>query len=158
MRPTRRTALAAFAASALSAEMDKGKSFPSEWKRYLDPATEFEVFRLTNPAYSSHLPAYYNRALSRRGGFLLFSSDRSGSNQAFRMDLKSGECRQLTEAHDLDGASLALLPDERTFCFFDGPSLRQGNLASLRDREVYRVDEGWTRAPGASVTGDGASA
>src|SRR5207244_8446531 len=28
----------------------------------------------------------------------------------------------------------------------------------LRDREVYHVNEGWTRGPGVSVTGDGISA
>ena len=158
MRATRRAFLAVLASTTLNAELEKGKNFPSEWKRYRDPATEFDVTRLTDPAFSSHLPAYYNRALSRRHGFLLFSSDRAGSNQAFRMDLKTGECRQLTQAHDLDTDSLALLPDDRAFSFFDGTSLRQGNLATLRDRELYRIPEGWMRGPGASVTGDGMSA
>ncbi|MCU1276423.1 MAG: domain protein beta Propeller [Bryobacterales bacterium] len=158
MRGTRRTFLATLATSALHGQTEKGKIFPSEWKRYSDPATEFEVYRLTNPTYSSQLPAYYNRTFSRRSGFLLFSSDRTGSRQAFRMDLKSGECRQLTQAENLDGASLTLLPDDQTFCVFDGPSLRQITIGTLRDRQVYRVAEGWTRGPGASVTADGASA
>ena len=158
MSATRRAFLATLATSALHAELEKGKSFPSEWKLYSDPATEFDVYRLTGPANSSHLPAYYNRALARHSGFLLFSSDRTGSNQAFRMDLKSGDCRQLTRAQELDIASPALLPDDHAFCAFDGPSLRQYSIANLRDREVYRVPEGWTRGPGASVTGDGVSA
>src|SRR5438874_2464509 len=119
MRATRRSFLGAMAASALRAELEKGRSFPSEWKRYSDPATEFDVYRLTAPAYSSHLPAYYNRALSRRGGFLIFSSDRTGSNQALRMDLKSGDCRQLTQAKELDASSLMMLPDERTVCILN---------------------------------------
>src|SRR5262245_56942507 len=158
MRATRRAFLATLATSALQADLEKGKSFPADWTRYSDPATEFEVFRLTDPAYGSHLPAYYNRTLSRRGGFLLFWSDRTGSSQAFRLDLKSGESRQLTQAHELDGSSLTLMPDERTFCVFDGPSLRQIAITNLRDREVYRVNEGWTRGDGVSVTGDGISA
>jgi oligogalacturonide lyase len=158
MRWSRRGFLGILASSAVNAELDKGKTFPSEWKRYQDPATEFDVYRLTDPAFSSHLPAHYNRAMSRRQGFLLFSSDRVGSKQAFRMDLKMGECRQLTQAQELDPESLTLLPDDRAFCFFDGPSLRQANLANLRDREVYRIPEGWTRGDGASVTGDGVSA
>ena len=73
------------------------------------------------------------------------------------MDLKTGECRQLTQAHELDTASLSLLPDDRGFILFDGPALRQGNLSTLRDREVYSIPEGWTRGPGASMTGDGVS-
>jgi oligogalacturonide lyase len=158
MRATRRAFLATLAASAAGAELDKGKSFPSEWRRYPDPATDFEVYRLTDPAFSSYLPAFYNRSIARHSGFLLFSSDRTGSNQAFRMDLKTGECRQLTEVQDLDGASVTLLQGERAFSFFDGPSLRQIQLANLRGREVYRIPDGWTRGPGASVTADGVSA
>src|SRR5271169_1245207 len=133
MSSTRRAFLATLASSALDAELDKGKNFPPEWKRYSDPATEFDVYRLTNPAFSSYLPAYYNRAISKRQGFLLFSSDHTGSKQVFRMDLKLGEIRQLTQAQDLDEASLALLPDDRGFCFFDGPSLRMASLSNLRD-------------------------
>lgn len=158
MRATRRAFVAALATTTLQAELEKGRNFPSEWKKYPDPATEFDVYRLTDPAFSSHLPAHYNRALSRHHGFLLFSSDRAGSNQAFRMDLKTGESRQLTKAHELDTESLSLLPDDRGFCFFDGPSLRQGNLGTLRDREIYRIPEDWSRGAGASVTGDGVSA
>jgi oligogalacturonide lyase len=158
MKATRRAFLATAAASTLRGEIEKGKSFPSEWARYPDPATEFEVIRLTDPAHASHLPAYYNRALAHRGGFLLFWSDRSGSNQAFRMDLKSGESRQLTQAQNLDGASLTLAPDERSFFYFDGPALQRSSLAGMRDREAYRIAEGWKRGPGASVTSDGLSA
>jgi len=158
MRATRRTFLATLATSALYGQTEKGKSFPSEWRRYSDPATEFEVYRLTDPAHSSQLPAYYNRTLSRRSGFMLFSSDRTGSSQAFRMDLKSGECRQLTHSQELDSASLTLLPDDHAFCIFDGPSLRQIGIGTSRDRQVYRIEDGWTRGPGASVTGDGVSA
>src|SRR3954470_17034600 len=158
MRATRRSFLGAMATSALHAELEKGRSFPSEWKRYSDPATEFEVHRLTAPSFSSYMPAYYNHALSRRGGFLIFSSDRTGSTQAFRMDLKSGDCRQLTQAKELDATSLMLLPDERSVFGFDGTSLRQVNIGSLHDREIYRIPEGWTRGPGVSVTGDGVSA
>jgi oligogalacturonide lyase len=158
MGATRRGFLGALASSALKAELEKGKSFPPEWKRYPDPATEFDVYRLTDPAFSSYLPAYYNRAISRHNAFLLYCSDRTGSNQVFRMDLKLGELREVTQAKELDAASVALLPDDRGFCFFDGPSLRMVSLSNLRDREVYRIPDGWTRGQGSSVTGDGMSA
>jgi oligogalacturonide lyase len=51
-----------------------------------------------------------------------------------------------------------MLPDERSFCHFDGPVLRQTNLANLRGREIYRVPDGWTRGEGATVSGDGVHA
>jgi len=55
------------------------------------------------------------------------------------MDLKRGETRQLTEAEGLDGASLALLPDDRSFCYFaDAPCIFV-NLVTPRERKLYEV-------------------
>ena len=73
----------------------QGSLLPSAATRYSDPATEFPVFRLTDPAHTSVLPPHYARAISRKGGFLLYASDASGSMQAYRMDLKSGQARML---------------------------------------------------------------
>jgi oligogalacturonide lyase len=136
-------------------ERPRGALFPSERARYADPSTELEVLRLSDPAHTSRLPVYYNRFHARRNGFLLYASDRAGAVQAFRLDLKTGESRQLTDARALDPASLTLLPDERSFAFFDGPSLRLSNLSNLRERELYRIPDGWSRCPGATVSGDG---
>jgi oligogalacturonide lyase len=152
---TRRSLLAFFAASGFSVERGKGASFGSELQRFTDPATELDVLRLTNPAYSTYMPAYYGRALFRKGQFLLCWSDRTGSPQAFRINLKSGEWLQLTEAEALDGSSLTLMPDERSFCFFDGPALKRVDFSRLREREIYRVPDGWKKCPGASITDDG---
>lgn len=155
-RPSRRTLLLSLAAPmGLGAQGGKGSVFPAEWERYSDPSTSLQVFRLTSPAYASRLPAYYQRATDRRGVSLLFSSGRTGRLEAFRADLKTGESRQLTAAAALDPASLTLLPDERGFAFFDGPSLRVAAFPNLREREVYKVPEGWERSPGFSVSPDG---
>jgi len=154
-RPTRRAFLVATLAGFPGAAQKKGALFEPDWKRYSDPTTEFPVYRLTGSGYSSRLPAYYQRCISRRGGFLLCACDRSGSLQAHRLDLKTGESRQLTEAEALDGSSLALSPDERRFWYFDGPILRTALLSNLRDRDVYRVPAGWQRTPGMSLVDDG---
>jgi oligogalacturonide lyase len=133
----------------------KGTVFDRDWRRFADPTTEFEVIRLTNPEYASRMAAHYTRSIARHNGFLLFSCDRTGSLQAFRMDLKTGQTRQLTNAAELDGESVAVMPDDRSFCYFDGPSLRLMTIASLRDREVYKVPDGWKRTAGASISSDG---
>jgi oligogalacturonide lyase len=151
--PSRRAFLCAITLPRL-ASAQKGATFPDERRRYPDPATEFEILRLTDPAWSSYLPPYYARALSRRGGFLLFSSDRSGTIQAFRVDVRSGEIRQLTQAGALDRTSLTLTAGERAICYFDGPSLRQTSLSSLNDRELYRATEGYEPAGGLCLTED----
>jgi oligogalacturonide lyase len=121
----------------------KGQVFEAEVYRYLDEATEFQVHRLTDPAYTSTLPGPASHTISRNSGSLLYCSDRSGSPQAFRLDLKSADQQQLTDRKDLDGRSLTLLPDSRSFCFFAGPTLWVCGLGNLRERPVYTVPEGW---------------
>ncbi len=157
-RWTRRALLTGLAGISLPAAADSGRLFPPDRVRLLDRATEFEVLRMTDPSYSSFLPYYYGRAFAKRRNFLLFSCDRDGSLQAFQMDAKTGTSLQLTDARDVDGNSLTLLPDERSCCYFEGPSLRQLNLANHRSREVYRVPDGWERGSGFSVSGDGVHA
>jgi oligogalacturonide lyase len=156
-RPWTRRALLSFLAASggFCADRPKTRTFPSESRRYPDGATELEVFRLTDPANASFLPAYYNRALTRRGQSMFYVSTRTGAAQAFRMNLRSGESVQLTDIPALDGSTLTLTPDERNMCFFDGPSLRHVILGKMRDRVVYSVPDGWRRTAGASVTGDG---
>jgi oligogalacturonide lyase len=136
----------------------KGAVFPSDWRSYADASTELEVYRLTDPAYSSALPAYYNRAVARNRRFLLYSCDRTGSPQAFHMDLNSGQTRQLTQSPDLDGASLALLPNNLSFCYFAGRRLCLSNLAALTERAAYAVPDQSERGAGLSLTPDGTSA
>ena len=140
------------------AQKPPAATFPSDWKRYPDPTTELEVYQLTDPAHTSTLPAYYNRALARSSGWMLFCCDRGGSAQAFRMDLRNGQTRQLSEAQELDGASLTLTPDNRSFCNFAGRSLSIATLLTLRSRELYSIPEGWERCPGLSVGPDGTHA
>jgi oligogalacturonide lyase len=156
VRWTRRALLLTGAAACgLKGQSAKGTVFDPDWRKFSDPTTEFEVFRLTNPAYTSLMPAYYGRGIARNSGSMLFSCDRTGSMQAFRMDLKTGQCRQLTNAKELDAETVSLIPGDRSFCYFDGPSLRVMTLSALRDREIYRVPEGWKRTAGASVASDG---
>jgi oligogalacturonide lyase len=143
------------AAAAMAAEINgKGRVFPSTVSRYPDAATEFTVARLTDLAHTSLLPAFYNRAIARRGNFMLCASDAPGRFEAFRLDLKNGQSRQLTETSDLDPASLTLIGDG-TFCYLDGNRVFSASVSNQRAREVYRIPEGFERGPGFSVAEDG---
>lgn len=137
---------------------EKGAVFAPDWRRYADPSTESPVYQLTDSASACSLPAYYNRAVSRNSASLLFQSDRSGSPQAYLMDLKSGKTRQLTETEDLDGYSLTLLPGDRSICYFAGRRLCVASLATLAERTAHTVPEGRERGAGLSVTPDGTRA
>jgi oligogalacturonide lyase len=153
----RRLLAAGLAAARQAAGSLKGTPFPSDWRRYADPATEFPVYRLTDPAYTSLLPPYYNSAISRRNAALVFVCDRAGSPQVFRMDLRSGETAQLTSVAALDPASLVPFPDGRWAAYFDDRTLRVVAATGSRDRALYTVEDGWQRCAGASVTSDSAA-
>ncbi|HEX6896925.1 MAG TPA: hypothetical protein VF146_16720 [Bryobacteraceae bacterium] len=140
------------AGAGLAAE--RGLVYPSEIHRFSDTATELEVFRLTDPAHRSWLPDS-GRAVSRRGAFVIYANDRSGSPQGYRLDLKTGQSHAFTEADQLVPESLALTPDERGVDYFDGGVLMQANLTSLRSREVYRIPQGYEPGRSLHLSDDG---
>ncbi len=130
----------------------KGTVFPSDAGRYPDPLTSIDVYRLTSPQYSTTMTAYYNRGIAHNSSWMLSCSDRTGSPQPFRLDLKNGEMKHLTEAEGLDGTTLTLTPDNRNYCFAAGRSIWLAPATGgSRDREIYRIAEGWERAGGISV-------
>jgi oligogalacturonide lyase len=142
---SRREFLALAAVGALS---------PPEWKRYPDPATELEVIRLTDPAFSSGMTAPHLRQFSRHSDTLLAWSERTGTRQAFLTNLKTGESIQLTDAKELEPATLCLTPDERSFWFFDGPELHESSLTKPAPRQIYRIPDGALRV-GFTTASDG---
>ena len=152
---TRRQFLAAAAVSPVVLTAASGDGFEADRKRFLDPATDFEVVRLTDSSYTSHLPPAYGRPLSRKGATLLFSSDRAGTMQAFRMEIKTGVSKQLTNATAIDPMSLNMLPDDRGMCYFDERTLFSLPFNTLKPRAVYETPEGWEHAGGFTVAEDG---
>jgi len=155
---TRRALLAGIVGGQIPSGSGKGRWFASDRRSTTDPATDTPLTRLTDPAYASLLPGEHLRALARAGSFLIYSSDRGGSWQVFRLELGDGRQQQLTQAADLDPSSPGLLPDDRNFCYFDGPLLRRVSLKNLREREIYRIPEGWRRGAGYSLALDGSHA
>jgi len=151
----RRVFLASLAGAGGCLAAPKGEVLASEFKRYADAATEFFVYRLTDPSHQSWLPSPYGHAVSHRGNYLIYASDRTGSMQACRLELKGGQSHVLTDASALVHDSLTLTADERSICYVDGPSLVMANLANLRAREVYRVSEGFTAGRGFGLSEDG---
>jgi oligogalacturonide lyase len=154
---SRRFFLAAIPGVCYAATTGKGSVLPSVVFRYADPSTEFPVFRLTDPEHTSVLPPHYARAVSRKGNFLVYASDASGSIQAYRLDLKTGQSRLLTDAENFNPRCLTLLADERSFCYSDRGRVYLCSLTSLRPRQVYQSPEGF-QPTGLSITDDGLSA
>jgi oligogalacturonide lyase len=153
---TRRAWIFGVPASALlAADVVKGHTVPAEATRFADPATELDVVRLTSPEHTSQLTSPPLRSIARKLGFFLYSSDRSGTMQAWRMDFKTGESRLLTSAENLDPLSLAMMPDEHGFYYFDGDSLKRSYFANLREAAVYKFEEATGHTGGFALSDDG---
>jgi len=75
--------------------------------------------------------------------------------EAYRLDAKTGQARQLTEAAALQPRSLALMPDERGFAYIDEGRVLVTNLNNLQTRPVYRAPEGFEVVAGPVITIDG---
>lgn len=133
----------------------KRRTWPPERHAYADPATEFLVERLTDPNCTSLLPPPQARAFSRKGDFFLYVSDRTGSFQLYRMQERTGESEQLTEAGALEPDGFTLLADDENACYFDGGVLHRLSLRNLKTRPLYRAPEGWRRQGPFGVSSDG---
>ena len=140
---------------AVALASDRSKPIPSAIFEYSDYSTEFPVSRLTDPAYTSFLPAHYGRVMPRKGTFLLYASDLTGRMEAYRMEAKNGVSHQLTEEEGLDPASLTLTPDERELCCIAGSRLLLVHVGNGHVREVYRIPEGYQSGSGMSLAADG---
>jgi oligogalacturonide lyase len=131
-----------------------GRISGPEWQRYPDPATEFEILRLTDPSFASGLTAPHLRQFQRRFDSLLYWSEREGARQAYLLDLKAGGSKQVTDVAQLDPSSLSLTPDERAAVYFDADALCETSLTgNLATRQIYKVSGG-ARA-GITVAADG---
>jgi oligogalacturonide lyase len=118
----------------------RGQTFPAERIRFADETTENEVFRLTGPSHHSYLPPSSVRSASSRNAFLIYCSDRTGSMQAYRMDIRSGVSQLLTEATKLDPRAITLSADQKSIVFFDGNVLRTVTTGGARERTIAEVE------------------
>ena len=133
--------------AALAVWGQRGPSAKADKRKYADPTTENEVFRLTDPAYASYLPSLSGHCTAKNNS-VLYCSDRSGHMQVHRLELKSGESRQVADGAAIEPNSVTFLPDERTFLYLDGQTLKRSD-----GRDVYQSVH--PVEPGLAITDDG---
>ena len=150
-------AMLAASAPGLRGASGKGETLPADWGRYTDPSTEFEILRLTNPAYTSHLSAPPGRAIARRGEFVILATDRTDTLQLQRLDLKSGQSRVLTTASHLHPGAFALSADDRTAYYLDGAGLFSVSLGNLRVSQLWEAPSSLDETTSLAPSDDGTS-
>lgn len=148
---SRRAFLAAVAAPAAAQD----RSAAPAWRRYLDPATEFEVLLLTDPQFESRLPSPPAIAVDRRSRSLLFASIRSGQWQPWWMDLSTGASRQLGSFASFVPETLTLSAAGRDVVFADGRRLLMMSVSGLAPRALATLDAGSEWASPVAPSPDG---
>lgn len=152
---SRREFLAGLPAIQTRPASGKGQQYPSEIKRYPDPLTDREAWRLTGLLNLHHLPDCYQRFVAHNNSFLLLGGERGGERQIFRMELPSGRMVQLSEGSGVGTYSICLAPDERSFFFLQNGTLKQMGFRKLQEREIYQVEDGWWATGDMGVSVDG---
>ena len=152
---SRRSFLAIAVLPSFLRAAERGSILAPALVRYDDLATDLPVTRLTDPTVSSILPPASASPLSRHGNFLLYASDASGRYEAYRLDLKKGEARQVSEAGSLQPESLTLLSSENGFCYFDGDRLMNAGFSAVKATQAYKLSAGFEPAGDLHVSSDG---
>ena len=142
IRLSRRLFLASLATAYAAESSGRGTVLRTVAARYVDPATESVVLRLTDPEIPASLPVIGNRCASAKG--FLYGLSVGGTWQGYWMDLKKRDSRQLTEATALNPQSLALGPGDKVFWYVDGAQVLESALTNFKKtKEVYRAANGW---------------
>ncbi len=127
---------------ALGAAPLVAQSSVREWRKYLDPATEFEVVQLTDPQFESVYPGPPAIAVDRRSRTLVYSSRRTGQWQPWSMDLSTGVGQQIGSRPGFVHETLTLSASGRDVVFGDGEHLLAVQLSSLRQRQLASLSPG----------------
>ncbi len=137
---TRRAMLAGIPAALAAANVPVKRAKPlprvGEFTRLIDPATDAIVVRLTSVSSANLLPEPSNRFISVKDRFLVFSSDRMGRLQPYRLDLRTGVLMQLAETEALDPRSLCLDDSERFLYLIDKGLLKEVSTSGRGLRTV----------------------
>jgi len=126
--------------------MAKHRTRQLQFQTSSDPDTGARVTRLTPPDVTCHRNYFYQKCFSNDGNQLLFGGE-FGPGEAWNyhlLDLRSGECRQLTDQPDENTFGGFISPDDRHLYFVRGKrQLIRLDLATLAEELVYAVPEGW---------------
>lgn len=147
-------AAAALAALFCCCAFAKGERQPAEHRVFTDPDSGLEVVQLTtHPADDAVL--YFTGESFTLEGALVFASRRSGSWNLFLMDLRTFESVQLTDSRRIYGPNAVVAPLSHEAFFIDGRDVKAVHLATLAERPVARIPEGYSLGAALSATADG---
>jgi oligogalacturonide lyase len=117
----------------------RGTAFEMPRRRFEDPRTGREVWQVTDGEFECVAPYMDKCAWSQDERYLVFTSNRSGSWQPYRLDVESGEATQLTEVQNGNFRSVVVDPIHGEAYCQDGSRFVAVHLVSLESRMALDV-------------------
>jgi oligogalacturonide lyase len=103
-------------------------TFPSGKRLLIDPQTGREIWQLTNGDWVSHSPYPYCQAFSADQKYAVYSANRTGQYQLYRLEIEPGIACQLTDLADYQNFSLCVNPAGDEVFFTAGTQAWAANL------------------------------
>ena len=133
--------------------MTIGRTYAPEWRDYLDPLTGRRVRQLTNSSAEDYHLYFYNPSVTPDNKYLVFSSERTGMSNLFRLYLENGEILQLTDAQPVRaeywpfteaikgvGSCLPAIGNQgQEVFYFEGNDLFAVGIESLKQRHLLSL-------------------
>ncbi|ALB63920.1 Oligogalacturonate lyase [Cronobacter condimenti 1330] len=124
--------------------MAKGMRVKLQYEVSIDPDTGAEITRLTPPEVTCHRNYFYQKCFFNDGSHLLFAGEFDGHWNYYLLNLAQAEAVQLTEGAGDNTFGGFLSPDDNYLYYVKNDRvLREVNLTTLAERDVYRVPEDW---------------
>ena len=133
--------LAAVPAALLHAS-GVGKDWGIEKQSWTDPVTGVRVWQMTANKGVANTLYFHFPNFTRDGRYLLFTSNRTGSNQIYRMSIPEGRIVQVTDSPQV--SSIGLTPDRtdpRRIYYQRGHEIMALDLEDFSERIVGAVPE-----------------
>ena len=128
-----------FAAVAACAS-DVGREWGVERRSYVDPVTKVRVWILTADKGKASTLYFHFPNFTRDGRFLLFTSDRTGSTQIYRLEISTGNITQSTDSPGIAGIHLVPDPkDPRRIYYLRGHDVVALNILDFMEWKVGTI-------------------
>jgi oligogalacturonide lyase len=116
--------------------MTKGRVFPREDSRIVDPRSGRRVRQVTSHESIHHHPFFFVPAYDEQMQRLVFVSHRTGTPQIFFEERRRGKLVQVTDRPDLAEWSIYPSPDGRYAYFVAGASACRVDLNTFREEQL----------------------
>lgn len=135
--------------------MGTGYGFKNRIRKYSDPDTGREVWKLSPEGALSYLSYFYHKSISRDNDFIIFGAEFDGVRNLFRMSIKDEEVIQLTDRKNIIPYQASMTEDDKFLLYATADSIIKLDIENIKEEVIYDIPKGWWANKTFGVTPDG---